>query len=592
MLAGIHAFEDARASGDMQQLAQVALSLPSTLGFGPHPGQVPALVHEAYLAVTDPVLRCRLAAALARAWVYGGDPHRAEPFAVEAVALADRVTDREVVAEALDAALLSRWGPDDFTERLRLSARLADTTAHLIGVEPRLSALLWRLTTAWECLDLLAVQRQLRALDMLAGESGSTRVAFFAAARRAMYALVVEPVDEADRLIALTRRLGAEAAEADLEAVVHSLAASRASRVHDTEALLAEAAAFEAFGTQQAIPSIVAEAAALWLEGGSPERATRLLHRLVGSGLAGVPRDVDFLLTVTSLVDVAAAGGMRELAQQGTVLLEPYAGRAVLNAGAVAFHGVVDDYLTRAYRLVDPTNVRRWRESAAVCYLRIGADCWLERLQGPSAVPGVAKRPLVVHLHQQADGRWTVGRDGETVELPDLRGLHYLQHLLRRPGSEVTSTELAAAVDGHPGQQVIESGAGDLLDTRALVAYRQRLVDIDRELADADSRADQARSEGLSSEREALLAQLRAASGLDGRARRFTSGHERARVAVRKAIAATLHRIDQHDPPLARQLRDTVHTGALCHYLPDPSRPVTWRLDAAPEHVAPRSQGR
>jgi hypothetical protein len=32
------------------------------------------------------------------------------------------------------------------------------------------SSHLWRLTTAWECLDVVAVQRQLRALDILAQE--------------------------------------------------------------------------------------------------------------------------------------------------------------------------------------------------------------------------------------------------------------------------------------------------------------------------------------------------------------------------------------------------------------------------------------
>ena len=70
-----------------------------------------------------------------------------------------------------------------------------------------LSAHLWRLTTAWECLDVIAVQRQLRALDVLADESASPRAAFFAGARRAMYALVTEDLDEADRLIVRTADL-------------------------------------------------------------------------------------------------------------------------------------------------------------------------------------------------------------------------------------------------------------------------------------------------------------------------------------------------------------------------------------------------
>ena len=58
----------------------------------------------------------------------------------------------------------------------------------------------------------------------------------------------------------------------------------------------------------------------------------------------------------------------------------------------------------------------------------------------------------------------------------------------------------------------------------------------------------------------------------------FSSANERARVAVRKAIASAMDRIEHHDPALARLLRDTVHTGASCRYDPDPARPVTWLL--------------
>ena len=77
----------------------------------------------------------------------------------------------------------------------------------------------------------------------------------------------------------------------------------------------------------------------------------------------------------------------------------------------------------------------------------------------------------------------------------------------------------------------------------------------------------------------ALLHEVRGATGLGGRQRRTGSTDERARVAVQKAIASSLDLIHQHDPSLARLLRDTVHTGATCRYQPDPARPVTWLLD-------------
>jgi hypothetical protein len=139
---------------------------------------------------------------------------------------------------------------------------------------------------------VIALQRQLRALDVPTAETGSPRAAFFAGARRAMYALVTGHLDEADRLIARAAELGAGTEEPDVEAVTHSLAAARAER----------------------------------------------------------------------------AGERR---------LEPYAGRAMRNAGAM-FHGVVDEYLFRARPGAGPA--RRGQHDSALArqlrdWMHTGSAC-------------------------------------------------------------------------------------------------------------------------------------------------------------------------------------------------------------------------
>jgi hypothetical protein len=572
----IRAFHQARDSGDAELMEQAAISLPSTQSFGAHPGQVPALVHEAYSVAATPVSRCRLAAALARAWAYGGSADRAVTFADEAVALAEDIGDTRLLVDALDAALLARWGPDMLAERLQLAARLADAAAHLADPEVRLSAHLWRLTTAWECLDIVAVQRQLRALDMLAEDTGLARVAFFAASRRAMHAIVTADLDVADQLIARTQEIGAAAAEPDVDAVVHNLVSARALRASDVSALQREAAAFQEYGTSEGVPSVSAEGAVLWLAASEHDRALDLLHQLAGSGLALVPRDVYFLLTVSSLTEVASALHRDEIAAEGVRLLEPFAGRAVLNAGAVTFHGVVDDYLCRACRTLGRADEARWRDSASSCYRRIGATWWWHRLAGAP----VAARPsaAAVHLRPGDARHWVVGRDGATTEMTDLKGLRYLHQLLLSPCADISSLDLAASATSNTGTVVLDTSRGEVIDARALAAYRQRLRDIDLELAEAESWADRGRLERLQDERAAVLAEVRAATGLGGRHRQFTSSAERARVAVRKAITAALDVIDQYDSALGRLLRDTVRTGAMCRYDPDPSRPVAWVL--------------
>lgn len=580
--AAVRAFHEARGSGDVEATVEAALRLPSTQFFGTHPGQVPALIHLAYVDATEPAHRCRLAGALARAWAYGGEPGRAVGFGSEALRIAEEIGEPFLLADALDAALVSRWGPDDFADRLALSARLTDTAAHLAEPAARRKAHLWRLTTAWECLDLVAVQRQLRALDLLAEETGDPRDGLFAASRRAMNALVLGDIDDADRLIGTARELGAQSGEPDLDAILHSLVAARAHQIADLPTLREEAPAFEAYGAAEGVPSVSAEAAVYWLAAGRAGHAERLLRQLVGAGLHAVPKDVDFLLTITSLVHVAAHLGRCEILTEAVGLLTPYAGRAVLNAGAVTFHGVVDDYLYQAENVLGGARAAHWRDTAALAYERIGATWWRRRLDPPSGMAAAAAprtAPTLLHLYRDTSGGWVVGQSGSTVVLPDWRGLHYLRELLRHPGVDVGARELAAP--GTP-QGIEAANTGDLLDRRALAAYRRRLDQIDAELDEAKSRTDQGGLDRLHAERDALLDQLRTATGLGGRRRRFSSTDERARVAVRKAIAATLDRLGNQDPALARFLRDTIHTGAKCRYEPDPARPVSWVLDPRP----------
>ncbi len=578
----VEAFRLARASGDSAVMVQVALSLPTSQGFGREPGQVPALMHEAYLAADDPLVRARLGAALARAWVYGGEAERAVPFAVEAERLAVRSNDPVVLADVLEALLASSWGPDQLDDRIRLSGRLVNAVAHLSDPELLMHAHLWRLTTAWECLDLVAVQRQLRALDLLAEESGSDRAAFYATSRRAMYLLAVSDLDAAQRLMTDVNEIGARIAEPDLEGVVRALAADFARQTQDVSSLREQAQSFEGFGKAEGIQSVQAEGAVFWLGAGEPDRARELARQAGGDDLGGVPRDVDFLLTVTSLTAVASVCGLPDLARQGATLLEPYAGRAVINAGSVTFHGVVDDYLYRAGRATQAHSLGKWRDNALSSYRRIGATWWAQQLTGDIAPTSVerADTPRRFCFYRRAAGFWTIGADGSTSTVPDLRGLHYLRLLLSRPGSEVFAHELSDAASGHAGSSVMQRDFDSVLDATAKKAYRMRVQQLDEDIEEARAWADPVRLERLETERDALVAELVAAAGLGGRTRPVGSTAERSRVAVRKSIATALARIEAHDAALARLLRDVIRTGVTCRYEPDPGRPVVWTLDS------------
>jgi hypothetical protein len=174
---------------------------------------------------------------------------------------------------------------------------------------------------------------------------------------------------------------------------------------------------------------------------------------------------------------------------------------------------------------------------------------------------------------------WLIGRPGAEVPIRELKGFRYLRLLLRRPGIDIAALDLSDWAAGHSGAGVVDTGALEMIDRQALAAYRRRLSDIDRELAQAQEWRDPGRIDRLRDERDALLSEVGAATGLGGRVRTGGGPAERARIAVRKAIAAAIERIDEIDPLLGRLLTDTVRTGSSCRYDPDPTRPIEWRTE-------------
>jgi len=178
-------------------------------------------------------------------------------------------------------------------------------------------------------------------------------------------------------------------------------------------------------------------------------------------------------------------------------------------------------------------------------------------------------------VHPVPGGLWLVGPEGAAVPLRALRGFGYLRELLRRPGQPVAALDLAGAGHG----VAVESGLGEVLDTQALKAYRQRLRDLEQELSQAEDWSDIGRLDSLHAERDALLDELARATGLGGRARTTGCSQERARVAVKKAISAATGRIATVSEPLARHLETGIHTGLNCSYEPGPEDNQDWVLD-------------
>jgi len=193
---------------------------------------------------------------------------------------------------------------------------------------------------------------------------------------------------------------------------------------------------------------------------------------------------------------------------------------------------------------------------------------------------------------------WTVS-DGESVlRLKDTKGLRYLGQLLRHPDREFHVLDLiaperdagdrpAAGMSGLSERQLGDLGmhsAADaesgekMLDAQARAAYQRRLEDLREDLEEATRFNDTERASRARIEMEFLAAELARAVGLGGRDRAMSSGAERARLNVTRAIKAVVRRIARSNPNLGRYLETTVRTGTFCSYRPDARIGVKWVL--------------
>ena len=195
----------------------------------------------------------------------------------------------------------------------------------------------------------------------------------------------------------------------------------------------------------------------------------------------------------------------------------------------------------------------------------------LEKLRG--APNGVRLEPDPVPEKQtpannafRRDGElWQLSFDGETVHMPDLKGLHDLARLLAAPGEEVHALDLGSGADGAAPQ----GHAGELLDDEARAAYKGRIDELreERELAEAAN--DTVRAERAQEELDAIADALGSAYGLGGRARKAGDQAERARSAVTWRIRSAITRIEAVHPALGRHLKNSVRTGTFCSYTPE-----------------------
>jgi class 3 adenylate cyclase len=227
-----------------------------------------------------------------------------------------------------------------------------------------------------------------------------------------------------------------------------------------------------------------------------------------------------------------------------------------------------------------------------------GNDVELQGIAGPrvvfavlrhGATPDVVRR-LAIDMANvlRRDGEyWTVAYDGMVVTLRDSKGLRDIRRLLESPQREFHVLDLIAeaapsdrSVSPSESLEVglrIDRGNDEpVIDDATRAAYRRRLSDLEREIADAQSEGNVAAATTAREEYDSVLEQLTTAYGLGGKARRTPDHIERARKTVARRIRDAVSRIERSHPGLGRHLSASLHTGVFCSYQPEHS--VTWTV--------------
>ena len=583
--AGVAAFEDALALAvrrhDHPARARALLGRCALVETSATAREhVPALVDAAATARSrgDRTTLVRLLARIATLQATDGDGRSAMGRAQEALEVARGLADPLLLARALAAVHVCCWAPGLEQQSAATSAELVQAATASGDLDLAVEAEVARMVDALRLGDLSLLDEALARAGGLAERSGSPRHQFFVLSRRGMRAIVAGRLSEAAALLARAYAVGCSIEEPDALQVVWGAQFLVLAELNSREELLGFADLLAQWVSSE--PRLAVVESNVRAAGGQPEEARRLLAVALDDLEGEEPgRGLD-LAWVVLMANVAVSVKDEALAARVERVLAPFGGTLIVNAGAVTFCGSADHWLgLLAGTQGRGEEARALLGQALVTYESMGAAWFVRRareqlaaLDGESTSPNPARRRAV--LRRTPHG-WEAGWDGQERTFPDARGLHHLHTLVSTPRREVHAADLM-----RPGASAMVSGGAQeaLLDETAKRAYRDRIHELQSVVAEAEELGEVERASSAQAELDALLDELRRAVGLYGRDRHQVDDAERARVAVRKALSATLTRLAEHDGTFAAHLRTSIRTGLWCSYEPDPAVSLEWAL--------------
>jgi hypothetical protein len=617
------AYREAERCGDEHGMARAALGLG---GLWVHEhrtaadGEMVRARQRTALSMIDPrsspAFRLRLRLTAEEDYRTGG---HAAIFAL--LTEARRAGDAVALAEALSLAHNCVLGPEHGALRLELAEELIGEASRTGRRSDLLMGLLWQTADLFWTADPHA-HRRLEELRALLAQGDHLAVGFELSAIEVMLTIRAGRFAEAEALAAACADRGATAGDIDATGYhAGQLAAIRwyQGRIAELVPVLSELVNSPTLSTVDY--SILAGLAVAAASSGDRRLAAGALARLRGGDLAELPHSSSWLTSMYGVVEAAHLLADADTSRQAYALLAPFDQLPVITSLGVACLGSVHHSLGVASlttgdldRAVEHLRtavhdnlalghwpaviLSRSRLGQALALREEPQDKAARRELEPAAREAAALGMTLPAAHSPAEPverggrvvcrrsgrRWRIEMDGRTAVVGHSVGMRHLATLLGNPGREIPAVELVAG-PGLPGRAAPRESAQPVLDEVATREYRRRLADLEAEIDELEAMNDLGRAARARAERDWLIAELTATTGIGGRTRRFSDTNERARIAVGKAIRRAIARISAADPVIGDELRAAINTGQHCSYQPElpGSRPVESKMPGGPE---------
>ncbi|TDW94555.1 AAA ATPase-like protein [Kribbella pratensis] len=568
---------EAVATGDAETAARAVLAMGGGVGgfeVDLTDREQTQLLERVVPMLPDAALKAAAMArlALGRTLTDHGDQPR--ELARQAVTLARETGDPRAEVAALAAWCDVHAGPDHVAERIAAAERMLATASETGDVALVLLARRQLVVALLEQGRFAEADVQIAAFAHAVRPLGLPLHSWLVPIWQGMRALMNGHPDETAAHITRAAQLAEEADSANARLMVFALRTAHACATGTMPKL--RGYLDEAMAPYAGNPMADGPYAYFSLHTGAAERARAIVRHRARNGLDAIVKDAEWLESIAFFGEAARLTGDDEAVALAYDALAPYSELWVVDGIGGACLGTVALFLGRLAAHLGRPEARRLLETALEAHRAVDAETLVVETEKALAELGVGRLPRPTDTGElcRLGATWAATWRGVTAHVPDSKGVRDLAVLLARPRTPVGVLDLSG-----PGR-VAGGDLGPLLDDQARTAYRERLRELDEDLAEAEACNDLARAEKARAERDFLARELAGALGLGGRARSAGDPVERSRKAVSMRIAAAVKAIERVHPALGRHLRVSIRTGRLCVY--EPEDDVTWHCQSVP----------